>query len=56
LFREFGRRLFDALLADRFGNLVTITSLGLAQGAGKRLRLRLRIEPPEISALPWEYL
>ena len=55
LFREFGRRLFDALLADPIGNLYR-TSLGLAQGAGKRLRLRLRIEPSEISALPWEYL
>jgi len=55
LLRQFGRRLFDALLADPIGNLYH-TSLGLAQGAGKRLRLRLRIEPPEISALPWEYL
>jgi len=55
LFREFGRRLFDVLLADPIGNLYDI-SLGLAQGAGKRLRLRLRIEPPEISTLPWEYL
>ena len=55
LFREFGRHLFNALLADPIGNLYR-TSLGLAQGAGKRLRLRLRIEPPEISALPWEYL
>jgi len=55
LFREFGHRLFDALLADPMGNLYR-TSLGMAQGAGKRLRLRLRIEPPEISALPWEYL
>jgi hypothetical protein len=55
LLRQFGRRLFDALLAGPIGNLYR-TSLGLAQGAGKRLRLRLRIEPPEISALPWEYL
>jgi hypothetical protein len=55
LLRQFGRRLFDALLADPIGSLYH-TSLGLAQGAGKRLRLRLRIEPPEISALPWEYL
>jgi hypothetical protein len=55
LFHEFGHCLFDALLADPIGNLYR-TSLGLAQGAGKRLRLRLRIEPPEVSALPWEYL
>jgi len=55
LLRQFGRRLFDALLADPIGDLYR-QSLGLAQGSGKRLRLRLRLEPPEIAALPWEYL
>ncbi len=50
-----GRTLFNALLPESLQNLYH-TSLGLARGAGKRLRLRLRADPPELAALPWEYL
>jgi tetratricopeptide (TPR) repeat protein len=52
---EFGRHLFDALFPDPVAALLR-TSLGLAKGQGKGLRLRLRLEPPELAALPWEYL
>ncbi len=53
--REFGSFLFNELFT---GDIATLyhTSLGLARGQGKRIRVRLCIEPPELSALPWEYL
>jgi hypothetical protein len=53
--RQFGTRLFDALLASRIRSMYR-TTLGRAQIANKQLRFRLRISPPEISALPWEFL
>ena len=52
---NFGRRLFEALFA---GDILSLFrgSLGQARGQGKALRVRLRLEPPELAALPWEYL
>ena len=52
---DFGRHLFEALFA---GDIVSVfrSSLGQARGQGKALRVRLRLEPPELAALPWEYL
>jgi CHAT domain-containing protein len=52
---ELGGFFFDELFT---GDVATLyrTSLGMARGQGKRLRIRLRIGPPELSALPWEYL
>ena len=55
LFRQLGRQLFKALFSDPIRDLYR-TSLGLAQGSGRGLRLRLMLDPPAISALPWEYL
>jgi tetratricopeptide (TPR) repeat protein len=52
---EFGRRLFDALLPDPIATLYR-ASLGMAREQGRGLRVRLRLEPPELAALPWEYL
>ncbi len=51
----FGRRLFDGIFA---GDIATIfrASLGQARGQGKGLRVRLCLEPPELAALPWEYM
>lgn len=54
-FTGLGRTLFNALLPDALGDLYR-ASLGHTRGAGKRLRLRLRADPPELAALPWEYL
>jgi len=48
---QFGSMLFNALLADP---IVDVYRQSLAKS--KRLRIRLCIEPPEISALPWEFL
>ncbi|MBC7250860.1 MAG: CHAT domain-containing protein [Anaerolineae bacterium] len=52
---SFGRRLFDGLFAAEITTLFR-ASLGQARGQGKGLRVRLRIEPPELATLPWEYL
>jgi hypothetical protein len=54
-FLQFGRRLFEALLPDQAAMMFR-TALGQARGAGNRLRVRLRLRPPELSALPWEFL
>jgi tetratricopeptide (TPR) repeat protein len=52
---DLGAFLFDELFT---GNVATLyrTSLGMARSQGKGLRVRLRIMPPELAALPWEYL
>ena len=54
-FLKFGRRLFEALLPDQVAMMFR-TAFGHARGAGDRLRVRLRLRPPELSALPWEFL
>jgi WD40 repeat protein len=53
--QQFGQNLFDALLAGEVRSRYDV-SLSRAEQQGKRLRLKLRIQPPELAALPWEYL
>jgi len=50
-----GCRLFNGLFADDIASIFR-ASLGQARGQGKGLRIRLRLEPPELVTLPWEYL
>lgn len=52
---DLGSFLFGELFAGDVGDLYR-TSLGLARNQGKGLRLRLRFTPPELAALPWEFL
>jgi formylglycine-generating enzyme required for sulfatase activity len=52
--REFGARLFEGVFAGDVASVLR-DSLGQARGRGKGLRVRLRLEPPELAALPWEY-
>src|SRR4051812_9844490 len=52
---EFGRKLFESLMTDTVRETFH-RSQDRARVVGKGLRLRLRIEPPELAALPWEYL
>lgn len=53
--QEFGKALFEALFpADVRSCFDRSLERALAQGKG--LRLRLRIQPPDLAALPWEYL
>lgn len=53
--KDFGRELFDLVLA---GNV--LTRFRVAEAAAddddKGLRVRLRIDPPELARLPWEFL
>lgn len=52
--RELGSRLFEAFFGGRVGELFRESRLIL--GESKGLRLKLQIEPPELSATPWEVL
>jgi len=53
-FIAFGQHLFDALLPGKVRGCFRTAAGLLSQG--QRLRLRLRLRPPELSALPWEFL
>ena len=53
--KEFGQKLFDTLLDDNLRSLYDV-SLSEAAKQGKGLRIKLRIKPPELAALPWEFL
>jgi formylglycine-generating enzyme required for sulfatase activity len=53
--RELGGALFDALICGEIRSCFDV-SRHKAEGEGKGLRLRLRVSPPELAALPWEYL
>ncbi len=55
LFVNLGRTLFQRLFSGEIEDVYR-ASLGHARAQGKGLRIRLRLEPPELSAIPWEYL
>jgi len=55
LLTSVGRQLFEVLFTDEI-EAVLRGSLGQVRGTGKGLRVRLRLEAPELAALPWEYL
>jgi hypothetical protein len=50
-----GRQVADALLPRGEVRDLYQRSLGMATASGARLRLRLRVDPPSLAALPWEY-
>ncbi|MGB0388323.1 MAG: CHAT domain-containing protein [Ardenticatenaceae bacterium] len=53
--REFGKMLFQRLFTEEVGHLY-YQSLHGARNQKKGLRIRLRILPPELAGVPWEYL
>jgi hypothetical protein len=53
--RDLGQRLFEALIADQVLALY-VASRQLARENGGGLRLVLRVSPPELARLPWEFL
>lgn len=53
--QEFGLELFRALFKDQILILYAV-SREMAKQQGKGLRLKLRIQAPELAALPWEFL
>jgi hypothetical protein len=50
-----GKMLFQQLFRGEIESIYR-TSLGHARAQGKGLRIRLCLEPPELAAIPWEYL
>ncbi len=54
---EFGQQMFDTVFrnAQEIGDLFK-ASLNLVGQDKPGLRIKLRIEPPELARLPWEYL
>jgi hypothetical protein len=55
LLKGLGTRLYQALLPAAIHAHLRATAAA-AEAAGCGVRLRLNIEPPELSALPWEFL
>lgn len=53
--RKFGENIFDSLLKGEVRSAYDV-SMREAKQQGKGLRLKLRIKPPELAALPWEFL
>jgi CHAT domain len=53
--QKFGQALFIALFVGEIAILYQI-SRAIARNKGKGLRVKLRIQPPELAALPWEFL
>jgi len=52
---RFGELLFDALMSGEVRSCFDV-SLNLARRSEQGLRIRIRIEPPELAALPWELM
>ncbi len=53
--REFGQELFKALFTGEVRNRYDVSTEKAVQ-EGKGLRLKLRIQPPKLAALPWEFM
>jgi len=53
--RDFGRDLFDALFTGEVRRCYE-ESIEHAWQQNKRIRLKLRFQPPDLAALPWEFL
>ncbi len=53
--QKFGLAIFDALFTGEVRNRYDVSQLA-ASHQGKGLRLKLRIQPPELASLPWEFL
>jgi formylglycine-generating enzyme required for sulfatase activity len=53
--QQFGGELFDALISGEIRSRYDVIQTQARQG-GKGVRLRLRIDPPALASLPWEFL
>jgi CHAT domain/WD domain, G-beta repeat len=53
--QEFGRELFEFVFPSELRANLIAARQGAAAG-GERLVVRLRVGPPELAALPWEFL
>ncbi len=53
--KRYGKRLFEAIFGDEVYACLR-SSLSVARAQEKGLRLRLRVDAPELSDYPWEFL
>src|SRR5215212_3998519 len=53
--QDFGQSLFEAVLVGKVGTCY-YRSMDQAQQQGKGLRLKLHVQPPNLTVLPWEFL
>jgi len=53
--REFGKKLLEALIVDGVRRRFDFAYGQITEGK-RGLRIRLRIDPPELACLPWEFL
>ena len=56
LMQSLGQSLFDTLFSGRIRDLFNKAVNSLNEEREERLRIRLCIQPPELVALPWEFL
>src|SRR6266705_2257069 len=54
--QNFGQGLFNALFCGHIYTLYETVKQGLNRKNEERLRIRLRIHPPELAILPWELM
>lgn len=53
--KELGQHIFKAVFVGKILSLYD-SKLQSARQAGKNLRVKLHVEPPELAVLPWEFL
>ncbi len=54
--QEFGQRLFEALFAGDIRSCYDVSQREAARQDDRGLRIKLRVQAPELAALPWEFL
>ena len=54
--QEFGQRLFEALFAGDIRSCYDVSQREAARKDEQGLRVKLRVQAPELAALPWEFL
>jgi CHAT domain-containing protein len=54
--KEFGRILYDLVFQEKIGSLFQKSLGQVLTNQDEGLRIRLRIAPPELNRLPWEFL
>ena len=54
--QEFGQRLFEALFSGDIRSCYDVSQREASRQDDRGLRLKLRIQAPDLAALPWEFL
>jgi hypothetical protein len=54
--QDFGQRLFEALFSGDIRSCYDVSQREAARQDDRGLRVKLRIQTPELAALPWEFL